>query len=77
MKHILKLKENLKEEGARKIYFSIVNKNAPFYYKSEKAFGFSLNMIKDEDVKNETLKIEFIAEDKFIFQKKTLFKTDG
>ncbi len=76
MKHVVKFKSILKKEKANNIYYSIANKELPFYHKSDRVFGFSLNSDYSEEIENQTLKIKFISENKYIFQKDTLLKAD-
>ena len=76
MKHILKLKKNLKEEGANNIFYSVVKKEQPFYKKTNKAFGFYLNLRKQKVIDIETMKIKFLADKLFLFQGKRLSKVD-
>lgn len=76
MKHILKLKKKLKEEGANNVFYSVVNKEQPFYKKTNKAFGFYLSLRKQKDIDIETMKIKFLADKLFLFQGKRLSKVD-
>lgn len=73
MKHVLELKNMLKEEEGNNVYYSIYDKEKPFFYKSNKIFGFKLNLY---EMQPNFIRISFLENNKYYFQNNVFSKED-
>lgn len=74
MKYVKNTLKTLKQNEAKRVYYSTKDKELPFYVKSTNALGFILNNNNPEEIKLESIKIKILDKGKFYFQNDTLSK---
>ncbi|WP_146106939.1 hypothetical protein [Polaribacter porphyrae] len=72
MLDVKNLHNNLKELKARKIYYSLKDKNIPFYFSTNKAFGFILKNSIIGNTNRKLIKIKILNKIKVRFENNTI-----
>ena len=76
MNDVHKTQQYLKEKGAKRIHYSVQDKNYPFYIRGNRTFGVRMNDYKIEDLEPKLIKISILKNGEFYFQNDSLSKEE-